>query len=209
MILRPLILTLAVLGTVVCLHGRAAEEVALRQSLSELPVELGDWRGHDTADLDPETLAVLAADEHVSRNYHTRGGDAAQLFIAYYRSQRQGSAIHSPMNCLPGTGWQAVSARRMTVSAPRLAAMQINRYVVQKGRSKQLVLYWYQSHGRVVASEYWSKAYLVLDGITLKRTDAALIRVMTPIRAGDSAAEASAVGLVRELAPRLGSYLPD
>ncbi len=35
----------------------------------------------------------------------------------------------------------------------------VNRYIVQKGLERQLVLYWYQSHGRVVASEYWSKAY--------------------------------------------------
>jgi len=40
-------------------------------------------------------------------------------------------------------------------------SIEVNRYVIQKGLEKQVVLYWYQSHGRVIASEYWAKIYLL------------------------------------------------
>jgi EpsI family protein len=86
----------------------------------------------------------------------------------------------------------------------------VNRYVVQKGLDRQLVLYWYQSHGRVVASEYWGKFYLIRDAVRLNRTDGALVRVITPVGDdGDEArAEQTAIRFVKALFPVLGSYLP-
>ena len=53
----------------------------------------------------------------------------------------------------------------------------MNRYVIQKGGSRQLVLYWFQSHGRIVASEYWSKFYLVVDAVRMNRSDGAVLRI--------------------------------
>ena len=86
--------------------------------------------------------------------------------------------------------------------------IQVNRYVIEKGLDRQLVLYWYQSHGRVVASEYWGKVYLVLDAIRQNRTDGALVRIIAPIRTTEEAAEHDAVEFARGLYPLLGRYLP-
>jgi hypothetical protein len=118
--------------------------------------------------------------------------------------------MHSPANCLPGAGWEPESQSMMSLADPRnpaAANVAINRYVIRKGLDRQLVLYWYQSHGRVIGSEYWSKIYLVADAVRLNRTDAAIVRVITPI-AGDSVdaetlAENQAVRFVNELLPRL------
>ena len=63
--------------------------------------------------------------------------------------------------------------------------------MIQKGLDRQLVLYWYQSHGRVVASEYWGKFYLVRDAVRMNRTDAALVRVIVPMAPNDDNAEAA------------------
>jgi EpsI family protein len=71
-----------------------------------------------------------------------------------------------------------------------------------------VVLYWYQSHGRIIASEYWAKIYLTLDAIRLNRTDGALVRVITPIRGSEADAEQEAVAFVKTLYPLLGRYLP-
>jgi EpsI family protein len=83
-----------------------------------------------------------------------------------------------------------------------------NRMVIQKALDKELVLYWYQSHGRTIASEYASKAYLVLDSIRQHRSDAALIRVITPMTAGDAATRA-ATEFVQALRPSLAAHVPD
>ncbi len=68
----------------------------------------------------------------------------------------------------------------------------VNRFVIQRGLDKQVVIYWYQSHGRVVASEYWGKIYTVVDAIRLNRTDAAMIRVICPVTGPEAADQARA-----------------
>ena len=84
--------------------------------------------------------------------------------------------------------------------------------MVAHGEDKSLTLYWYQSHGRVVASEYWGKFYLVRDAVRLNRTDAALVRVIVPIQPNVDGAEASAeqqaVDLVKTIFPVLPAYIP-
>src|SRR5262249_52116959 len=133
------------------------------------------------------------------------------LYIGYYMSQRQGDTMHSPMNCLPGSGWQPISGGRMTIEMggqPR----EVNRYIVEKSGDHLLVLYWYQSHGRVVGSEYWGRIYMALDAMRMNRTDAALVRIVVPIpyteKSGEDAAERLAVQFVRTMFPLLDRHLP-
>jgi EpsI family protein len=132
--------------------------------------------------------------------------------MGYYGSQRQGDTMHSPLNCLPGAGWEPLSKSTVAVETPSSDPIVINRYIIQKGLDRQLVLYWYQSHGRAVASEYWSKLYLIRDAVRLNRTDGALIRVIAPIAIGSedggAAAERDATRFVRALYPALLPYLP-
>ena len=137
--------------------------------------------------------------------------------MGYYGTQRQGASIHSPLNCLPGAGWIPVEQGRLALNVasspngPR-RTIEVNRVVIEKGLDRQLVLYWYQSHDRVIASEYWGKIYTVVDAIRLNRTDAALVRVIAPIKSRDpgalEAAEPAASGFVEALFPQLGKYLP-
>ena len=178
-----------------------------RTALAGIPPELGHWRAVAEHAFDPGTVAVLRADDYVARRYAQRG-EVADLFIGYYASQRQGQTMHSPMNCLPGAGWQPLSAQRLQIDVGSATPIDSNRYVIQKGLDKQLVLYWYQSHQRTVASEYAAKAYLVFDSIRWGRSDAALVRIVSPIRRDEAMAERSAVAFVRALHPVLGRHLP-
>src|SRR5438093_1149563 len=116
--------------------------------------------------------------------------------------------IQAPMNCLTGEWWQPQPIARSRISAGEGPRMDVNRYIVQKGLDRRLVLYWYQSHGRVVASEYWSRAYLVLDSLRFHRSDGALVRVITPIRDSDARAERNAIDFIRALFPVLNRHLP-
>ena len=137
-------------------------------------------------------------------------GRAVGLYVGYYGSQQQGDSIHSPLNCLPGSGWEPVSKGALTVTAGG-RPITVNRYVIRKGVDRVLVLYWYQSHGRVVADEYASRAYMVWDAMRTHRTDAALVRVIVPIIEGEAPeqeAEREGVSFVQSMFPLLENYLP-
>lgn len=198
------------------------EPIAPRSTFDQFPFTLGQWRGVQERPFPPEILAILGVDDYMARAYFTPDRAGVGVYVGYYATQRQGDTMHSPQNCLPGAGWEPVSSRKMAISVPDAASaaersIEVNRYVIRKGLDRQLVLYWYQAHGRVVASEYWSKIYLVRDAVRLNRTDGALVRVIAPIpgsatgsqsETGERQAEALAVRFVQELFPALGTYLP-
>jgi EpsI family protein len=185
-------------------------------SLASLPRVIDGWRGLDRPELPADELAALGVDAHVDRSYR-RAGAAVGLYVGYYGSQRQGDTVHSPMNCLPGTGWAPVESGTVTLTVPRgpsgvAAPISVRRLRVQRGTDEALVLYWYQSRGRVTASDYWSKAYLMYDAIRLNRTDTALVRVFSMVDGvdgGPARAQHDVTAFVRSLMPVLDRHLPD
>lgn len=196
-------------------NARRSETPIARTAFESFPMTLQAWRATVDPPLDEDILKVLGVDDYLSRIYYKPNGEAVGLYMGYYGSQRQGDTIHSPLNCLPGAGWEPVKEGRLTIRNADGAGRDItvNRYVVQKGLERQLVLYWYQSRGRIVASEYWSKFFLIEDAIRTNRTDGALVRVIAPIPVGaedeGAAAEQLAEQFVRVLFPALPSYLPN
>jgi EpsI family protein len=201
---RLAVLSALLLAGVIAVHASvSAESVPPREPLMELPGTLGAWHSTGDVEIDEGSLKVLNADDLVSRAY-SAGPRSAELLVAYYGSQRQGGTMHSPLNCLPASGWQPVVSDTMQIET-QAAPIIANRVVVQKGLDRRLVMYWYQSHGRTVASEFTSKAYLVLDSIRLHRSDAALIRIVTPFGSGDGAA----MDFARTVQPALRRYIPD
>jgi EpsI family protein len=198
--------------------AQAPDRVVPRAALASLPCAVDRWTCAGDTPLDAKTLAVLGVDDYINRTYRvlppqggSQGIGAVGLYIGYYATQRQGEAIHSPQNCLPGSGWQPVSAARGTLETGN-GAIPINRYVVQKGLDRQVVLYWYQGRGRVVANEYVNKFWLMLDQGTLHRSNGALVRLVVPVNGTDAralaSASASADDFARAMYPRLSPYLP-
>ena len=215
MLTRAAVLCLMFGATTVFLaNARKAETTVSRTAFDTFPMNIGQWRATVDPPMEEDVLKVLGVDDYLSRIYY-KPGAAVGLYMGFYGSQRQGDTIHSPLNCLPGAGWEPVKQGRLTIANADGAGRDItvNRYIVQKGIDRQLVLYWYQSHGRVVASEYWSKAFLINDAIRLNRTDGSMVRVIAPIPVGveddGAAAEKLAEGFVREIFPLLPSYLPN
>ena len=205
---------LLLLSAGVIAKASRVEDVPPRQSFAQFPLHIAGWRGQDTARFSPEVMKVLGADDYLSRIYGSRQGTLG-LYIGYYKSQRQGDTMHSPLNCLPGAGWQPLEKSYLPIQVTDADGVQseitVNRYVIEKGLEQQVVLYWYQSHGRVIANEYRSKIFMVYDAARLNRSDAALVRVTSP-RLGPSDelrnAEERAVEFVKKVFPTLGSYLP-
>lgn len=181
-----------------------------RQELKNFPVEVGAWKqeGIDQR-FDAQTMSVLRASDYLLRNYRSGTGQRANLYVGYYATQRDGASYHSPLNCLPGAGWSMVNPAMITIKSPDGKSFVANKYVVENGGVRELMIYWYQGRGRVIASEYWGKIYTVLDSVRLRRSDAAMVRVMVPIAASDAAALESASEFAAVTSAVLPEFVPN
>jgi EpsI family protein len=205
------------LTVLLLIQGSAYYMVALRPEavpniapLSAFPTAAGSWNMYKDVPIEKEVQDVLLADDTLNRIYVKSGHSAAFLFIAFFRTQRSGQAPHSPKNCLPGSGWESVESEPLTIQVPgRAEPIETNRYLVAKGDEKSVVLYWYQSHNRIIAGEFTAKFWLIADSIKYHRSDCALVKIVVPVRNGDStAATREAVDFVRSVFPALSKQLP-
>ncbi len=183
------------------------------QPLSLFPPAVGSWlqNGPDTQ-IEKEILDILKPSDTLQRTYVSPSLNAAvSLFIAYFQTQRTGATPHSPKNCLPGTGWEpAEKPAVVSVEVPgRQSPITINQYVVAKGDQEDIVLYWYQTHGRVIASEFGAKFWLISDAIRYRRSDTALVKVVIPVVNNDpERAKSTGVQFVQAAFPALERQLP-
>jgi exosortase D (VPLPA-CTERM-specific) len=197
------ILALAALGTHTMRHG---QNMPLRAPLQSIPRQIEGWQGADDP-LDAKILAMTGVDDYLNRAY-IRGADYMGLYIGYYRTQATGDTIHSPKNCLPGSGWQPVSSSTVELEAPGGRSVPVNSYVIQKGAERQVVLYWYQSQRRVMASEYRAKFYMIADALRWNRTDGALVRIAAPIAGDEMQTREQARRFAQQVLPQLNEILP-
>jgi EpsI family protein len=167
----------AIVGLHLLPHGR---EASLPKPLASLPLTLDQWHGVEVP-FDESIVRALAVDDYVNRMYEDETREQVGLYIGYVKRQRTDESLHSPQNCLPGAGWQPLASDHLWLTSRDGRPTEVNRYLVQKGLNRQVVLYWYQSHGRTIASEYKARIDMVVDAIYLHRTDAALVRINTPI----------------------------
>jgi EpsI family protein len=189
-------------------HG---ESTPTAKPLSQFPVRVAGYTKIIDWPLDKETLDVLKVTDYIDRGYWQPGmdRDLMTLYIAYFSSQRTGATIHSPKNCLPGAGWNPVQSSTYQMQLDDGRKVPINLYVLRKGLDQQLVLYWYQAHGRIVASEYWGKFYLVKDALLMNRTDAALVRITVPIEHdNEQEAQARAVTFAKQITTDVDQIIP-
>jgi EpsI family protein len=182
-----------------------------RRALAEFPKEVGGWKqaGPD-ARFDAATEAVLRADDYVTRDYTLADGRYVSLYVGYYATQRAGATYHSPLNCLPGSGWKLTEPATVEIKpADGSPPFEANRYIIQNGTTRQLLVYWYQGRGRAVANEYWDKVYTVMDSVRRRRSDGSMVRVLVPVGGSDEEALASATAFAAEVAPNLPAYIPN
>jgi EpsI family protein len=180
-----------------------------RKDLKDFPQTIGAWQktGSDQI-LDGETLKVLRASDYLSRDFRKPEGQTANLYVGYYATQRSGATYHSPLNCLPGSGWTLSEPGKATIPLPDGTSFIANKYVIQTADYKDLMLYWYQGRGRNVASEYWAKVYTVVDSVRLRRSNGALVRVTVPIGNSEAAAQQAAIEFASAASTVLPEFVP-
>lgn len=187
------------------------EIVPERNTFSQFPLLKGEWAGSTDVIAEP-ILEELSATDYILANY-LRDQDRipVNIYVAYYDSQRTGAAIHSPRSCIPGGGWKISELSQIDLSdALGMEGPTINRTIIQMGEERQLVYYWFQQRGRTITNEYLAKWYLFQDGLTMARSDGALIRLVTPILPGgdDAQADKRLQAFLREFYPEIPDYVP-
>ena len=205
-----LLAVLLVGGGIISVWERAGEAHVSRKPLKDFPTQIGSWQQAGTdVRFDNETEKVLRADDYLSRNF-VSGSRTAGLYVGYYATQRNGATYHSPLNCLPGSGWvMSDSARIMVTPTSGGESFEANRFVIANGRDRALMIYWYQGRGRAVASEYWGKIYTVLDSVRRRRSDGAMVRVMVPMGNSQEEAQKTAVEIASQAATELPAFVPN
>jgi len=189
---------------------RAPLETAVPALFATLPSE-----DVELSDIEVEVAGVT---DYLMRVYQRTGTEAAadaagapwmSVYVGFYESQTRGKTIHSPKNCMPGSGWEALASRTVAIQLPGGGQVEVNRYLLVNEGQRVLVLYWYQGRGRVVASEYRAKWDLLRDASLRRRSDEALVRIVVPVVGGDEEdAFAAARDLARRLLPTLSEALP-
>ena len=185
-----------------------------RDSFALFPRKVNDWNSY-TIPLEPEVAQVLGATDYINAVFTQPGEQAnyVNFFAAYYDKQTEGSGIHSPEVCLPVGGWEVYSIDPTPVSFPTTiyGDFNVNRAVIEKGLSRQLVYYWFEQRGTRMTNDYLAKIDVVYDSLTIGRTDGAMVRFVTPINRNETEADADArlQGFMLELLPKLPRYIPE
>ena len=207
---RGVLLSLLLLSEAVFYIAYPKQElVLLPKPLRELPARLGTWSMVAESRTEPEVLEVLKADDTLNRIYADPvTGESLGLFIAYFKTQKTGVAPHSPKVCLPGSGWEPGPTTFEKIEVPgRPEPVVANRSVISKGEERSLVLYWYQTHNKVIADEYRAKLNTILDSIRFRRSDTSIVRVVVPEHPGVDA-DAMGRSFVRDSFESIRALLP-
>ena len=209
---RFLILLILIGGMGLLVNGWSylGEAHVVRKELNGFPQNVGNWQqvGTDTT-LDEPTLKVLRASDYLIRDFRRNDGQVANFYVGYYATQSNGASYHSPLNCLPGSGWVLSEPGRVAVNVAGGRSFMANKYIIKSGDQESLMVYWYQGRGRAVASEYWGKVYTVIDSVRLRRSDGAMVRITVPVTDSEQSALESAVDLAQATGTALSDFVPN
>lgn len=160
--------------------SQTVRETPIKQPLSGFPVEIGEWKFARKSFFSAPVIDMLGVADYISYDYTEGNGGLLNLYISYFTAVGVTGGYHSPQNCLPGGGWNIAAVEDVLLARGGV----IKKVVVQKGGEQQVVLYWFQNRGRIIASEYWEKIYLVLDAVFKQRRDGSFIRIIGQVPKG-------------------------
>jgi exosortase D (VPLPA-CTERM-specific) len=186
--------------------------IPARKAFLSFPLYLGKWQGRNDY-LSQNYLDSLKLTDYTIINYATpESGGNVNFYSAYYQSQRKGVSVHSPKGCIPGDGWQITQFGQNDIPDIMLEGnpIEVNRAVIQKGSSRQLVYYWFQQRGRSITNEYLVKWYLFYDAISMNRTDGSLIRLVTSVGEVEdiTLADQRLQTFLKDVVTELPAYIP-
>lgn len=175
--------------------------------LAKFPANCQEWRMTSQVRFSNEILSVLKPTDYLSREYESLGGRRIRLYIGYHDGGKESGEIHSPKNCLPGSGWQQVSTERIHLSE-QIGKINLVKAVYQKGEIRELFLYWFQIQDRTFSDEYSLKLAGISNAILYGRKDASFIRVSVPFEADEKGATEAGINFILDIYPLMSDFIP-
>jgi exosortase D (VPLPA-CTERM-specific) len=205
----PILATLLLASLFINWFANRGEVEVERKNLSFVSSNLGDWKqyGGDIR-FSPQTESVLRASDYVMREYQ-KNGAITNLYIGYYASQRGGATYHSPQNCLPGAGWEMKNPQFVEIKTKGGDTFTANKFFLENGTKREIMIYWYSGRGRANASEYTDKVFTVIDSVVKQRSDGAMIRILIPAGNDENIATENALDLASQIADNLSAFVPE
>lgn len=185
--------------------------VPIKKPLGGFPAAIGQYALSDSLQSSADVIEMLGVDDYIQYNYHSDGRSPINLYVGFYKSVGVGGGYHSPKNCLPGGGWGIDTVQEVTLNTgiEGSSTARVTKMLIRNGDQYQVVYYWYQNRGRIIASEYWEKVYLVLDAIFKRRRDGTFIRIIAPVAGSDiQATEQNVKDFAEKVMAQLEKYLP-
>lgn len=185
-----------------------SERISPNKPFSQFPLEIGQWQGQK-GELDQKVYNILGVEDYILSNYRKTSGEMVNVYVGFYQSQKEGDIIHSPKNCMPGAGWKITDTSIVDVNVSDTGKdIKVIKLLLQKGAEKQIVLYWFQSRGRIIASEYMQKIWLVIDSVIKQRTDGSFVRLISTVAADEETTLNVLKEFAREIYPVLTEHIP-
>lgn len=199
------IIPLVVVGLYINL--RADINVPMNRPLRDFPTQQGSWLMQSQSAFSENVLSVLKPTDYLSRYYGLPDGTKAGLYIGYHDGGKESGRIHSPKNCLPGSGWFLHSSKKMTLDIGG-APLHLVKAVYQKGEDKELFLYWFQVMNGSVNDEFALKAAEITGSLLHRRRESSFVRISIPFRSDEEKALAQGISFLRDMYPTIVAFLP-
>ena len=181
-----------------------------RKDFANIPGEFPEWN-YEIKPISENVAEVLGADDSIVVNLVSPDAEQVNLYFAYLDARRDGRSWHSPRQCIPGGGWRITSHTIESYTLPDGKELNYNRLMIENRGHRQLVYYWYDQRGRKVANEFVMKLWLIRDAIFRKRSDGAMLRLLTPVsdEGGIEEAEATLERMVDRISGFIPEYVPE
>jgi len=183
----------------------------IKKSLSLFPHQIADYHLSNSFQSSAGVIEMLGVDDYIQYSYIDEANTYINLYAGFYKAVGVSGSYHSPKNCIPGGGWGIDAIKKVVLGTGIENNKQstVSEMLIRNGAEYQVVLYWYQNRGRIIASEYWEKIYLVLDALFKGRRDGTFVRIMAVAQDGDiKGAQARVKAFAEEVMPLLDQYLP-
>ena len=188
-------------------HSQHPEVTPTRQTFDSFPMTIGRWHGVSYPFLNNEN-SVLHLTDYLQANYQ-RNDQNINVYIGYVASQHSGFVPHSPKACIPGGGWEILSASNPGIKLSNGKTIHVTRLLIDRGLDKQVVYYWFHQRGRDLGNEYSMKLALLEDAIRINRTDGAIVRLTMPVTQNVETTDKDLRHFLRQIYPLLPPYVPN
>ena len=152
-----------------------------KKPLKNFPLNIKNWKYSSDIQLSKDIIDVLKVDDLLFRSFHN-GNTTVNLYIGYYQSHRRFGEIHTPEHCQVGGGWEVIKQKTRYLNIPgENLRVKFIEAVYKKELEKKVFIFWYQLGNKYITDFFSYKIHVVLNSLFKHRSDAAFVRITTPV----------------------------